>query len=207
MSSLRSLLTFVACSAIAVVTAGCPSQNAVDIHAGNDPIETPKDPVKKETTREHLAKNRARHLEQLNAYWKAKSFPINRDLNIIGNVFRDEDGHLCAVANMIDKDGGNADLLDETAKNNNFIRLIDVHEGPLYDWVLTSGFTQEEIAMIQVPYMPERQVNLDEERERISARLADVEERLRDDTELSLGVAERRLVAANTLGTIRWASN
>ena len=62
----------------------------------------------------------------------------------------DADGHLCAAATMIDKDGKH-ELVDDVAKANNYQRLMDVTEGPLLDWILTSGFTIEEIDRIQAP--------------------------------------------------------
>jgi hypothetical protein len=37
---------------------------------------------------------------------------------------------------------------------NNFVYVTDVHEGPLVDWVLISGLTQEEAALIQPGYQP-----------------------------------------------------
>lgn len=57
---------------------------------------------------------------------------------------------ICAAATMIDKDGQH-DLVAATAKSNNFIRLQNITEGPLLDWILTSGFTIEEIDRIQEP--------------------------------------------------------
>jgi hypothetical protein len=46
-----------------------------------------------------------------------------------------------------------------------------------------------------VPYMPVRQISMEEERSRLQAHLAAVEERLRDDTEQSLAIALRALGA------------
>ena len=66
------------------------------------------------------------------------------------NVWRDAEGHLCAAATMISKDGHD-ELALATAKINNNIRLLDVVDGPLLDWMLTSGFTIEEIDRIQLP--------------------------------------------------------
>jgi hypothetical protein len=65
-------------------------------------------------------------------------------------VWRDGDGHLCAAATMIDKDGKH-ELVDQIAKTQNSLRLLDVTEGALMDWILTSGFTLEEIDRIQAP--------------------------------------------------------
>jgi hypothetical protein len=46
---------------------------------------------------------------------------------------------------------GLEDLVNKTGRENNNIRLADVTSGPLMDWMLTSGFTQEELVMIQWP--------------------------------------------------------
>lgn len=185
----RSVFTLAAAALCALATTGCPSTKTVDI---GDPgrIDGPDEHM---STRERLAKNRARHLDQLHAYWKAGVFPRNEEMPIVGNVFRDSSGHLCAAANLINLDGY-GELVDRTAKENNFIRLADVKEGDLHEWILQSGFTQEEVAMIQVPYMPIRQISMEEERSRLQERLSAVEDRLRDDTEQSLEIAVRELV-------------
>jgi hypothetical protein len=167
-----------------------------------------------DATRARLRQARAHHLEMLHAYWQAGLFPENTVKPTVANIFRDAAGHLCAVANMVDKDGLH-ELVDRTARQDNLVRVADLDAGELHDWVLTSGFTREEIAMIQVPYMPrpgeqagpvpvlpqERPVVKHDdsiararaaERKRIQSHLAEVERRLRDDTELSLDVAVRR---------------
>ena len=66
------------------------------------------------------------------------------------NVWKDNDGHLCAVATLLEK-AGRDDLVEATAKESNFVRIADLTGGPVMDWVLTSGLTQEEIVMIQQP--------------------------------------------------------
>jgi hypothetical protein len=48
---------------------------------------------------------------------------------------------------------GQDDLVTKVAEQNNFIRLADVKQGPLMDWILVSGFTQDEIAAIQEPFI------------------------------------------------------
>tara|TARA_R110002073_G_scaffold245044_4_gene407460 strand:+ start:40581 stop:41282 length:702 start_codon:yes stop_codon:yes gene_type:complete len=107
-----------------------------------------------ETTqlRDRLAIARAENLARLQAYAAAGAFPKNKVTAGLLNVFRDDEGHLCAVANLINMDG-HTTLIDETAQGDNFIVLANVTSGPLLDWILDSGFTQEEIGMIQVPYM------------------------------------------------------
>lgn len=193
-----------AASLLALATTGCPSTSVVEV---NDPFAEGDVAGKDETTvvRGKLAETRARHLAELRAYWQQGDFPQNEMSPRIANIFRDDIGRLCAVANMIQKDGGNDALIDQTARDNNMIRLADVESGPLYEWILTSGFTQEEIAMIQVPYMPPRQMSDMEERARIQERLSDVEERLRDDTDQSIEVAAQRYLQHRS--SVRYAAN
>ena len=97
-----------------------------------------------------LAARRAKNLNAFRAYRKAGVYPHNFVRRGPLNVWMDRDGHLCAAATMMDKDGKH-DLVMATAKSNNFIRLLGVTEGPLMDWILTSGFTVEEIDRIQEP--------------------------------------------------------
>jgi hypothetical protein len=80
-------------------------------------------------------------------------FPSNTFKGKKLNVWLDADGHFCAAATII-RTSGQIDLVDKVAEDNNFIRLADVKQGPLMDWILTSGFTQAEIAAIQEPFMP-----------------------------------------------------
>ncbi len=111
-----------------------------------------------------LAARRAHNLAAFRAYRKAGVYPHNFVRPGPLNVWDDRDGHLCAAATMIDKDGQHA-LVMKTATDNNAIRLLDVTSGPLMDWILTSGFTLEEIDRIQAPMVapvepdPDRQIN------------------------------------------------
>src|SRR5512139_657623 len=97
-----------------------------------------------------LEKRRAKNLAAFRAYRKAGVYPHNTVRPGPLNVWIDTDGHLCAAATMIAKDG-KLKLVEETGKTNNQIRLLNVTEGALLDWMLTSGFTLEEIDRIQAP--------------------------------------------------------
>lgn len=103
--------------------------------------------------RSALAKARAQNLDRFRAYQKRGVFPSNTFSDDKLNVWRDDGGHLCAAATIIDGSGQH-DLVTRVAEQNNFIRLADVRQGPLMDWILTSGFTQDEIAAIQEPFSP-----------------------------------------------------
>lgn len=95
---------------------------------------------------------RTKNLASFRAYWKGGIYPSNVYSNKLLNVWRDEDGHFCAAATIMVKSGNEA-LAIKLAEDNNFIRLADVEQGPVMDWILTSGFTQEELVSIQKPFM------------------------------------------------------
>jgi len=109
--------------------------------------------VDRASVRAALMQVRASNLNAFRAYQQAGVFPSNTFKGRKLNVWRDEDGHFCAAATIIKLSGDDA-LVDRVAEQSNFIRLADVRQGPLMDWILSSGFTQEEIAMIQEPFMP-----------------------------------------------------
>jgi len=107
----------------------------------------------RDTVRAALIRARAANLAAFRAYEKRGMFPSNTFSDDKLNVWRDAAGHLCAAATIIDASGQH-DLVIRVAEQTNFIRLADVKQGPLMDWILTSGFTQDEIAAIQEPFMP-----------------------------------------------------
>lgn len=100
-----------------------------------------------------LAQARATNVAAFRVYQRNGVFPSNTFTSSKLNVWLDEDGHFCAAATII-KMSGQDDLVNKVAEQNNFIRLADVKQGPLMDWILTSGLTQDEIAAIQEPFMP-----------------------------------------------------
>lgn len=107
-------------------------------------------PPSRAEVRRALEKRRATNLAAFRAYRKAGIYPHNTVRPGPLNVWRDVDGNLCAAATMIAKDG-HLELVTKTAESNNFIRLLNVVDGPLLDWMMTSGFTIEEIDRIQMP--------------------------------------------------------
>ncbi|HSN25568.1 MAG TPA: hypothetical protein VLT45_04760 [Kofleriaceae bacterium] len=86
-------------------------------------------------------------LAWLHDYVQAGQFPQDAAGHPL-SVFRDARGVRCPMAELIYR-SGHGDLVDAVARTHNDLRLADVHEGPLYTWIVESGFTQEEIAMIQ----------------------------------------------------------
>jgi hypothetical protein len=100
---------------------------------------------------DQLARNRSANLARFRSYQRDAVFPNNTYSPGKLNVWRDGEGHLCAAATII-RASGKVALVDEIARTQNFIRLGDVRGGAVMDWILTSGFTQDEIAMIQEPF-------------------------------------------------------
>ncbi len=214
----RTLATTLA-TALALIVGACgqtppPAQPV----AHNDPVVAPApepDPapaVDLVAVRDALAARRQVNLDRLLAYANAGVFPLNRHSDGPLNVMIDEDGHICAAANLIALDG-HEDLVRAMAAKNNFVVLRDVHSGPIYDWMMTSGFTQEEIAMIQEPYMPIVEEPAPEpnqppviaqdwatkERARLQGVLRGVHSVLVANSDKSLGLAMQRLEAQPAL--------
>ncbi len=150
-----------------------------------------------------LVKQRAVNLKRFDEYRRKRVYPHNNYAPGQLNVWKDYDGHLCAIATLVHR-SGNDDLVDATANDRNFVKLADVTSGPLVDWILTSGLTQEEAVMIQQPTEEEVEA---EEQERLRAirredrRLAKnyiaVERALKEPriADAGLDVAVARLVA------------
>lgn len=116
--------------------------------AGDVPLAAPS----RADVRAALVELRTKNLASFRAYWKGGIYPSNVYSNKLLNVWRDEEGHFCAAATIMVKSGNQA-LAIKLAEDNNFIRLADVEQGPVMDWILTSGFTQEELVSIQKPFM------------------------------------------------------
>ncbi len=107
----------------------------------------------RQTVRARLAEQRIANLARFRAYRQGGVFPSNTFEPRRLNVWMDAAGHLCAAATIINASGQTA-LVQQVAEQTNFIRLADVKQGPLMDWILTSGLTQDEIAAIQEPFSP-----------------------------------------------------
>lgn len=109
--------------------------------------------VDRATVRAKLLEQRTANLARFRAYRIAGVYPNNVFKPGLANVWLDQDGHYCAAATII-RASGQAALVAKVAEQNNFIRLADVTSGPLLDWILTSGLTQDELALIQRPFRP-----------------------------------------------------
>lgn len=144
-----------------------------------------------------LTKRRAKNLRSFAGYVAKGSYPHNYVTPDRLNVWIDEDGHMCAAATMIFKSSLTARaLVRQVARDDNYIRLADVTDGPLLDWILTSGLTHAEVIAIQEPFdgpdEPVRRRPVDwktAEDNRLRARYAVVMKQLVDGRDASLEAA------------------
>jgi hypothetical protein len=172
----------------------------------------PRRVLDRAAVRAALAQARVTNLDAFRVYQKAGVFPSNTYKPGKLNVWLDEDGHFCAAATII-KMSGQDDLVNKVAEQNNFIRLADVKQGPLMNWILTSGLTQDEIAAIQEPFMdvsdrpriePSQPILVDAqlrkaEDARLRAKYRSVDKRIVKNTSKSLDLATDRLMKHPTL--------
>jgi hypothetical protein len=63
----------------------------------------------------------------------------------------DGKGRACAVASLLIQ-SGQRKVVEQVSKKNNHVRIADLAGGPVVDWILISGLTQEECALIQPSY-------------------------------------------------------
>jgi hypothetical protein len=159
--------------------------------------------------RAELARHRALQIERLGAYAQAGQFPHNYAQPTSAHIFRDDDGRLCAVANLVHRDGRD-DLVEATVRDHNDLAVVDVHDGPMLAWIESSGLTQDELVRIQAPaprlvrHAPQappardiaRKSDDDESRmkDAVIRHVEQVRRELLADTEKSLDAATERLV-------------
>ena len=105
-----------------------------------------------------LAERRAKNVAAFRRYVVAGVYPHNvnptPDVDGFGeelNIWIDNEGHRCAAAQMIWASGAH-ELVEQQAAADNLIRLANVTDGPLMDWILTSGLTHDEVVLIQRPF-------------------------------------------------------
>jgi len=101
---------------------------------------------------QRLAQERLTNIRRLHRYQQRGMFPINEhDSDRAVPVFVDNYDTACAVGHLMRQAGWGEEVATIQA-NNNLVYVIDVADGPVVDWVITSGLTQEEAAIIQPGY-------------------------------------------------------
>jgi hypothetical protein len=151
-----------------------------------------------------LAQRREQNLAAFHAYRTKGIYPHNTYQPGKLNVWTDQEGHICAAATII-KASGYDELVQQTAVDSNFIRLGDVKQGELMEWILTSGLTQDEIATIQEPFMevPSPQEQAANRRAMEAQARAATAARKRQDARLAKRYATiERLLASQTAASL-----
>jgi len=111
--------------------------------------------VDRGAVRRALVANRAKALELFRAYYKRGIYPHNTFTDDSLNIWLDAEGRLCAAATIIAGwSTAYRGLAFGQANLDNFVRLVDVTDGWMMEWMLTSGLTQEELVAIQKPFEP-----------------------------------------------------
>jgi hypothetical protein len=199
--SLRKLLSAVVLSTSLLASSGCSSTvRAPDATLRLDPASPPiaqGERIDRAKLRAALAARRAENVQRFLAYRDARVYPVNTYDPGQQHVWLDSFGNLCAAATIISGDWGR-DVTARVALEDNFIALAGVTDGPLLDWILTSGLTHHEIVAIQEPgWFDDRQDAREREAEieRLYAIYVSVERQLATMQDASLDDATDALVA------------
>jgi hypothetical protein len=149
-----------------------------------------------------LAGRRAELIGWLHDYRVAGAYPTDARGNPT-SVFVDASGVRCPMAELVHKSGRD-DLVDAVRQEGNGVRLADVHAGPLFDWMLASGLTQEEIAMVQGAMNIDfgaggREWSIAIEQAEVRGQLEMAEAALRQATAASLAIVAHRLPTPNVI--------
>ena len=101
-----------------------------------------------------LQNKRNRLLDLLHDYWTNGRFPKNYDYpDQRKPCFIDNDGAICAVGYLIEKTSGRA-VAEKINSKHKYEYLLAMNDVEVDKWILTSGLTKEECAMIQPEYGP-----------------------------------------------------
>lgn len=167
-------------------------------------------PLALDQWRDALTAARLREIVRLREYRIAGRFPKNH--RILGKIptFIDDTGTPCAVGYLMQRSGF-SELAKTIAKTDNNVYIEKLGTGPAIDWILFSGLTQAECAMIQPSYDWERPPIVepphlpirppvpepDSAQAQLRTHFTAVEQRLIGDTDASLdsimGLLDRRI--------------
>jgi hypothetical protein len=108
--------------------------------------------AKRSDRREKLLAMRYVQLRRLAGYRDRGLFPLNEGQSIQPvPIFVDEHDTACAVGQLMRWSGWDEDV-SSINQSNNFVYVPDVSGGPINEWILDSGLTIEEAALIQPGY-------------------------------------------------------
>jgi antitoxin component YwqK of YwqJK toxin-antitoxin module len=94
---------------------------------------------------------RKKNLDILHEYILAGNFPKNYYKSFRTPVFIDEHGTHCAVGYLMMRTGHD-DLAQRISSNDNYVFVKKIDDAELPDWQQASGFSVEELALIQPSY-------------------------------------------------------
>lgn len=157
-----------------------------------------------------LAARRAQMIGWLREYREAGQYPTDAS-GRVASVFVGVNGVRCPMAELLHKSGRD-DLVAAVARDNNIVRLADVRQGPLYDWMLASGLTLAEIdmvqgiAMIDYGWMEDQVIEtapmILAGQAQVRGKIETVETALRNSTATSLAIVTKRLPAQRTVESL-----
>jgi hypothetical protein len=90
-------------------------------------------------------------LDHLHDYAVAGVFPSNRDHVGRKPCFIDDGGNICAVGYLVEKTAGR-EAAESINEQHQYDELLDMHDAALNAWAASTGFSLEELAMIQPTY-------------------------------------------------------
>jgi hypothetical protein len=94
-------------------------------------------------------------LDLLNDYWTIGEFPKNHDYaDLRKPCFIDKDGNICAVGYLIEQTTSRQ-VAEAINSKHKYADLLAMNNPAVDNWILTSGLTKEECAMIQPTYGPD----------------------------------------------------
>lgn len=185
-STFRRSVSRAAFIAISLVALASGSTSVV--WAANYPRQTSL-----ESMYDELAQRREVQVERLAAYAARGRFPRNADFpGRLVPYFVDASGTACAVGHLMQVDGQRP-LVAAVSAATNHVRIGEIQEGPVLDWILHSGLTQAECAFIQPSYacIEDYRQHSDWQKEidRLQRHFAAVQQRLRAESQVALGEA------------------
>lgn len=101
---------------------------------------------------EEQIENRYHYLDLLQTYYRAGNFPYNDGHpDERRPTFISDDGNICAVGYLIEQSLGR-DIAEQINKEFKYSYIRQINNPLLHQWAAESGFTMEELAMIQPMY-------------------------------------------------------
>jgi len=101
---------------------------------------------------QYLATQRTRQIARLDAYRYRGRFPLNQSYpGRVLPIFVDSHDTACAVGHLMRQSGWQAAVAG-VHSTNNLVYVPQVNGGPVWAWILQSGLTQEEAALVQPGY-------------------------------------------------------